>query len=96
MTEPVRVGEILPGVVAEAIERAGPGYDRWMEQVAATGYCTHPVRPIGDHGRPRLSSQPATGTDWRPKSGGLEARTWPCTPRVRLGTTEDRWIRPLS
>jgi replication initiator protein RepSA len=47
MTEPVRVGEILPGVVAEAITRAGPGYDRWMEQVAATGYCTHPVRLRG-------------------------------------------------
>ena len=44
MTEPVRVGEVLPEVVAEAIARAGPGYDRWMEQVASTGYCTHPVR----------------------------------------------------
>jgi hypothetical protein len=47
MTEPTRVGEILPGVVAEAIARAGPGYDRWMEQVAATGYCAHPVRLCG-------------------------------------------------
>jgi len=37
MTEPVPVGELLPAVVAEAIERAGPGYDRWAEQVAATG-----------------------------------------------------------
>ena len=32
MTEPIRVGELLPGVVAEAIARAGPGYDRWAEQ----------------------------------------------------------------
>ena len=47
MTEPVPVGEVLPGVVAEAIARAGPGYDRWMEQVAATGYCAHPVRLRG-------------------------------------------------
>src|SRR4029453_804110 len=47
MAEPVQVGELLPGVVAEAIARAGPGYDRWMEQGAATGYCAHPVRLRG-------------------------------------------------
>jgi hypothetical protein len=47
MTEPVRVGEVLPEVIAEAIARAGPGYDRWMEQVAQTGYCAHPVRLRG-------------------------------------------------
>ena len=47
MSEPVRVGELLPGVVAEAIARAGPGYERWAEQVAATGYCAHPVRLRG-------------------------------------------------
>jgi hypothetical protein len=47
MTEPVLVGELLPEVVAEAIARAGPGYDRWMEQVTATGYCAHPVRLRG-------------------------------------------------
>jgi hypothetical protein len=51
MTEPVRVGELLPGVLQEVIDRAGPGYDRWMEQVAQTGYCAHPVRLRGrvDH-----------------------------------------------
>jgi hypothetical protein len=51
MTAPVRVGELLPGVLAEAIARAGPDYDRWMELVAQTGYCTHPVRLRGrvDH-----------------------------------------------
>jgi hypothetical protein len=43
MTEPVLVGELLPGVLQEVIDRAGPGYDRWAEQVAATGYCVHPV-----------------------------------------------------
>jgi hypothetical protein len=47
MTEPVLVGDVLPGVVAEAIARAGPGYDRWAEQVAATGHCVHPVRLRG-------------------------------------------------
>src|SRR5512132_3800906 len=54
MTGPVRVGELLPEVVAEAIARAGPDYDRWMELVAQTGYCTHPVRlrGRGDHADP--------------------------------------------
>jgi hypothetical protein len=47
MTDPVRVGELLPGVLAEGVERAGHGYARWAEQVAATGYCTHPVRLRG-------------------------------------------------
>jgi hypothetical protein len=47
MTEPVRVGEVLPEVVAEAIARAGPGYDRWMKLVVRTGYCAHPVRLRG-------------------------------------------------
>src|SRR5215212_8667212 len=47
MTEPVRVGEVLPEVIAEAIARAGPGYARGMELVAQTGYCTHPVRLRG-------------------------------------------------
>jgi hypothetical protein len=47
MTEPVLVGELLPGVLQEIIDRAGPGYDRWAEQVAATGYCVHPVRLRG-------------------------------------------------
>jgi hypothetical protein len=47
MTEPVLVGELLPGVLQEVIDRAGPGYDRWAEQVAATGYCARPVRLRG-------------------------------------------------
>jgi replication initiator protein RepSA len=47
MSEPVRVGEVLPGVLQEVIARAGPGYDRWAEQVAQTGYCAHPVRLAG-------------------------------------------------
>ena len=36
MTEPVLVGDVLPEVVAEAIARAGPGYDRWAEQEGQT------------------------------------------------------------
>jgi hypothetical protein len=47
MTEPVRVGEVLPGVLAEVVQRAGHGYDRWMELVAQAGYCHHPIRLAG-------------------------------------------------
>jgi hypothetical protein len=47
MTQPMAVGELLPGVLQEVIDRAGRGYDRWAEQVAATGYCAHPVRLRG-------------------------------------------------
>src|SRR5215218_5346292 len=47
MTDPVRVGQLLPGVLAEVVDRAGHGYQRWAEQVAATGYCAHPVRLRG-------------------------------------------------
>jgi hypothetical protein len=51
MNEPVRVGELLPGVLAEVVERAGHGYQRWAELVAQAGYCHHPIRLAGriDH-----------------------------------------------
>jgi hypothetical protein len=51
MTEPVLVGELLPGVLQEVIDRAGPDYDRWIAQIAQTGYCAHPIRLRGtvDH-----------------------------------------------
>jgi hypothetical protein len=54
MSEPMAVGELLPGVLQEVIDRAGPGYERWAEQVAATGYCAHPVRLRGtvEHANP--------------------------------------------
>jgi hypothetical protein len=57
MSEPASVGELLPEVLQEVIDRAGPGYARWAEQVAATGYCAHPVRLRGrvEH------ADPATG-----------------------------------
>jgi hypothetical protein len=43
----MRVGEVLPGVLAEVVDRAGQGYDRWMELVAQAGYCHHPIRLAG-------------------------------------------------
>ena len=47
MTDPVRVGELLPGVLAEVVDRAGNGYERWAELVAQAGYCHHPIRLAG-------------------------------------------------
>ena len=47
MTEPTRVGELLPGVLAEVVDRAGHGYARWAELVAQAGYCHHPIRLAG-------------------------------------------------
>ena len=48
MIEPARVGELLPGVLGELVERAGAGYQRWAELVAQAGYCHHPIRlPTG-------------------------------------------------
>jgi hypothetical protein len=57
VTEPIQVGELLPGVLQEVIDRAGPDYERWAEQAEATGYCAHPVRLRGrvEH------ADPATG-----------------------------------
>jgi hypothetical protein len=47
MTGPVRVGELLPGVLGEVVNRAGHGYQRWMELVAQAGYCHHRIRLAG-------------------------------------------------
>jgi hypothetical protein len=47
MTEPVRVGELLPGVLGELVKRAGHDYERWAELVAQAGYCHHPIRLAG-------------------------------------------------
>jgi hypothetical protein len=47
MTEPARVGELLPGVLGEVVERAGHGYQRWAELVAQAGYCHHPISLAG-------------------------------------------------
>jgi hypothetical protein len=57
MSDPARVGELLPGVLGEVVDRAGQGYDRWAELVAQAGYCHHPIRLAGrvEH------ADPATG-----------------------------------
>jgi hypothetical protein len=76
MTEPVLVGELLPGVVQEVIDRAGPGYARWAEQVAATGYCAHPVRLRGrvDHADPQTGEvRTVYATDREPDATLLKA-----------------------
>ncbi len=76
MTEPVQVGELLPGVLAEVVDRAGPGYDRWAEQVAATGYCAHPVRLRGrvDHADPETGEvRTVYSTDREPDATLLKA-----------------------
>jgi hypothetical protein len=51
MTDPALVGDVLPGVLAEVVDRAGQGYARWAELVAQAGYCHHPIRLAGrvDH-----------------------------------------------
>jgi hypothetical protein len=47
VSEPVRVGELLPGVLAEVVDRAGNSYEWWAELVAQAGYCHHPIRLAG-------------------------------------------------
>jgi hypothetical protein len=47
MNDPARVGELLPGVLGEVVDRAGHCYDRWAELVAQAGYCHHPIRLAG-------------------------------------------------
>jgi hypothetical protein len=47
VNEPTRVSEVLPGVLAEVVDRAGHGYGRWAELVAQAGYCHHPIRLAG-------------------------------------------------
>jgi hypothetical protein len=39
--------EVTDQVVNELVDRAGSGYDRWIEQVEHTGYCVKPIRLIG-------------------------------------------------
>jgi hypothetical protein len=46
-----------PGTVEEIVSRAGrPDFDRWTEQVARCGHCSHPVRLRG-----RIEHRSATG-----------------------------------
>jgi hypothetical protein len=47
MSDPIQVGELLPGVLGEVVERAGHGYERWAELVAQASYCHHSIRLAG-------------------------------------------------
>jgi hypothetical protein len=47
MTDPACIGELLPGVLGEVVDRAGRSYERWAELVAQAGYCHHPIRLAG-------------------------------------------------
>jgi hypothetical protein len=76
MSEPMQVGKLLPAVLAEVVDRAGPGYDRWAEQVAATGYCVHPVRLRGrvEHADPQTGEiRTVYSTDREPDATLLKA-----------------------
>jgi hypothetical protein len=76
MTEPIQVGELLPGVLQEVLDRAGRGYDRWMELVAQTGYCVHPVRLRGavEHADPETGEvRTVYSTDREPDTTLLKA-----------------------
>jgi hypothetical protein len=37
----------MPEVLAELVDRASHGYDRWAELVAQAGHCHHPIRLAG-------------------------------------------------
>ena len=88
MSEPAwRSGELLPGVLQEVIDRAGPGYDAVGRAGRATGYCAHPVRLRGrvdQADRRRVRSAPST----RPSG----SRTAPCSRRAATGGR--RVVRP--
>jgi hypothetical protein len=76
MSEPVRVGEVLPGVLAEVVDRAGHGYDRWAELVAQAGYCHHPIRLAGrvEHADQQTGEvRPVYTTDGEPDGVLLKA-----------------------
>jgi hypothetical protein len=76
MSEPIQVGELLPGVLQEVIDRAGSGYERWAEQVAASGYCAHPVRLRGrvEHADPQTGEiRTVYSTDREPDATLLKA-----------------------
>jgi hypothetical protein len=52
MSEPTQVGELLPGVLAEVVDRAGHGYARWAEQVTGDRLL-HPSGAAARPGRAR-------------------------------------------
>ena len=74
MTHPARVGDLLPGVLGEVVDRAGTGYDRWMELVAQAGYCHHPIRLAGRSSTP--TAKPVRSAPSMTRSG---SRTGYCS-----------------
>jgi hypothetical protein len=90
MTELVRLGELLPGVLGEVVDRAGDGYERWAELVAQAGYCHHPIRLAGrvEHAD-RATGEVHTVYDSEREPDGVLSRTgptptssWPLASRV--------------
>jgi hypothetical protein len=73
VTEPVRVGELLPGVLGEIVDRAGHGYERWAELVAQAGYCHHHIRLAGrvDHADRQTDEVPTVYDSEREPDGVL-------------------------
>jgi hypothetical protein len=57
VTDPVRVAELLPGVLAEVVERAGHGYERSNVATMTVMATKMPVH------RPRLSWPVTTSSD---------------------------------
>jgi hypothetical protein len=41
------VPSVTPGIVTELVHRVANDGERWLEQVAATGHCSHPIRLSG-------------------------------------------------
>ena len=73
MTEPICVGQVLPGILAEVVDRAGHGYQRWAELVAQAGYCHHPIRLAGrvDHADQATGEVRTTNDSGREPDGVL-------------------------
>ena len=48
MADPIMLGELMPGTVAEMAARAGRrDFDRWAAQAKGCGHCAHPIRLRG-------------------------------------------------
>jgi hypothetical protein len=67
MTEPARVGDVLPGVLAEVVDRAGHGYDRWAELVARPATAT--TRSASPAGSSTPTARPARSGRSTTRSG---------------------------
>ena len=90
MTEPVRVGELLPSVLGEVVDRAGHGYERWAELVAQAGYCHHrSASPAGS------TTPTARAARSAPSTTASGSRTGCCSRRAApAGSRVARRVRP--